>query len=108
MPASTIARLARVVRSKNAGPFELTYDIIFRSRTIFNRLKTKGNIGRPWVCRVLGVKARDILGMVWFDPAAALKITVVRSVASGAAEDRDVYGAQQHVPLLDAAVTWKE
>ena len=37
---------------------------------------------------------------VWFDPGKALKATLVRPVGSGAPRDSDIYGAQQHAPLL--------
>ena len=31
----------------------------------------------------------------------AVKATIVRPLASGALGERDVYGAQQHVPLMN-------
>ncbi|MCB1854166.1 MAG: DUF4387 family protein, partial [Halieaceae bacterium] len=37
---------------------------------------------------------------IYFDPALAIKICLPREVSSGAPGDRDVYGAQQHAPLL--------
>ena len=39
--------------------------------------------------------------MLPFAPALAVKITLPREIASGDVGDRDVYGAQQHAPLLD-------
>jgi hypothetical protein len=41
-----------------------------------------------------------VTDFVWFDPGKALKATLVRSVSSGSVGDTDVYGAQQHAPLL--------
>ena len=108
MKSTTVRKLAKVVRSKNAGPFELTYDIIFKSAAMFRKVQTQSSISRPWVRRVLGVKDHDILGICWFEPASALKITVRRTVSSGSPADRDVYGAQQHVPLMNAKVEWKK
>ncbi|HCB64608.1 MAG TPA: hypothetical protein DEP43_01380, partial [Ruminococcaceae bacterium] len=34
----------------------------------------------------------------------AVKATIVRPWASGAIGERDVYGAQQHAPLLDVVL----
>ena len=34
----------------------------------------------------------------------AVKATIVRPIASGALGERDVYGAQQHVPLMELDV----
>jgi hypothetical protein len=36
--------------------------------------------------------------------AFALKIVVVRRIVAGDPGDRDVYGAQQHAPLLDLQI----
>ena len=37
-------------------------------------------------------------------PAFAFKATIERRIASGAVGDTDVYGAQQHAPLLDVEI----
>ena len=37
---------------------------------------------------------------VWFDPGKSLKATMTSTVCSGSVGDTDVYGAQQHAPLL--------
>ena len=42
----------------------------------------------------------DILGIVYFEPAYAVKVTIRRQMPSGAVGDTDIYGAQQHAPLL--------
>lgn len=44
-----------------------------------------------------------MISIVAFDPAHAIKITLKRPLASGAVGDGDVYGAQQHAPLLGLA-----
>jgi hypothetical protein len=43
----------------------------------------------------------DVLKIVHFEPALAVKITIVRPRASGALGETDVYGAQQHAPLFE-------
>jgi hypothetical protein len=45
---------------------------------------------------------------VEFDPAYAVKITIRRPLGSGAVGDTDVYGAQQHVPLMEMPVEWDD
>jgi hypothetical protein len=108
MEHGTLIELAKVVRSKNSGPFELTYDIIFRSRRVYERVRDQRRIDRRWAARVLGVRPGRVLNLVFFDPVGAVKITIGRPVPSGALGDTDIYGAQQHAPLLDAVVSWKE
>jgi hypothetical protein len=41
-----------------------------------------------------------VLSIVGFAPANAIKATLRRPLASGAVGETDVYGAQQHAPLL--------
>jgi hypothetical protein len=96
-----ILEAAQVIRSKNAGPYELTLDVLFKDRRYFELFCRRRIICPELICRLYGVSAADILGIVYFEPACAVKVTVKRSVTSGAAGDSDVYGAQQHVPLLD-------
>jgi hypothetical protein len=96
--------IARVIRSKNSGPFELTLDILFRERQDFERLTQLGFFSRALVTRLYGVSDAEISGIIYFEPAQAVKITLRRRIVSGAPGDSDIYGAQQHAPLLDLEV----
>ena len=42
----------------------------------------------------------DVLKIIYFEPAYAMKITLKRWMPSGHAGESDIYGAQQHAPLL--------
>jgi hypothetical protein len=95
-----IREVAQVVRSKNAGPFRLTLDILFKDRDVYDRVKRSGAITAATVAGLYGIPVERVTDFVWFDPGKALKATLVRSVSSGSAGDTDVYGAQQHAPLL--------
>jgi hypothetical protein len=46
------------------------------------------------------VSEADVLELVAFAPAAAIKITIRRPRTAGDVGETDVYGAQQHAPLL--------
>lgn len=95
-----IRDLAKVVRSKNCSPFELTLDIIFQEPEVYRSLKEREAIDAALIARVYGIDEGQIKKVIWFDPAAAVKITLKRGVSSGSPGDSDVYGAQQHAPLL--------
>ncbi|MCL2378099.1 MAG: DUF4387 domain-containing protein [Defluviitaleaceae bacterium] len=91
---------ADVIRSKNSGPYELTFDIIFKEHDMFQRFKD-ANIMTPKVfAKLYKINESDITGIISFAPAKAVKITIVRPIASGDLGECDVYGAQQHAPLL--------
>jgi hypothetical protein len=46
--------------------------------------------------------------IVFFDAARAIKITIKRPIDSGGIGDSDVYGAQQHAPLIDVMIPIEE
>jgi hypothetical protein len=98
-----IRDLARACKSKNAGPYEITLDIIFGDRETFDRVRRSGVISPALFARLYGVPPSSVL-LTEYPPAFAYKATFERRVASGAVGDTDVYGAQQHAPLLDVEV----
>lgn len=104
MATQTLYQLAKVLRSKNSGPFEVTYDVIFDDVEKYELVKNSGIINRKLICEIFSVDESDILEFVFFDPALAFKITLVRPVASGTIGDTDVYGAQQHAPLMNIEI----
>lgn len=96
--------IAKVLRSKNSGPFELTFDIIFDDPSKYELVKKSGVINVETVCRLYGLQPEDISHLVFYDPALAIKITIKRPVDSGSIGDTDVYGAQQHAPLMSLQI----
>jgi hypothetical protein len=96
--------LAKVLRSKNAGPFELTLDIMFDDEESYQTVKRSGVIDRELVCKLYRVRPEDVYHVVYFDAARAIKITIKRPIDSGGVGDTDVYGAQQHAPLIDVMI----
>lgn len=95
-----IKDIAKACKSKNAGPFELTIDIMFDDAATFEKVRRTGVISAALVARLYGVEEREVL-FTEYPPALAFKATIPRRIASGAVGDTDVYGAQQHALLLD-------
>ena len=95
-----ILDIARVVRSKNSGPYELVLDIMFKSRELFDQLRASGQFSAEKIAAANGVELAEIRNIIWFEPANAVKVVMPRRIVSGAPGDSDVYGAQQHAPLL--------
>jgi hypothetical protein len=95
-----IRQVAAVVRSKNAGPFRLTLDILFKEQPVYERIKQSEAITAATIAGLYGLPVERVTDFVWFDPGKALKVTLVRPTGSGSVTDSDVYGAQQHAPLL--------
>ena len=99
-----LSELAEVVRSKNAGPYELTLDIIFREKAGFDLARRSGIFTPALFACLYRIPEDRVLRVIEFPAALAVKATIVRPCASGDLGDSDVYGAQQHGPLLDIVV----
>ncbi len=104
----TLGDLASVIRSKNAGPFELTFDILFDDPDTYRRVTASGVLTVPLVARLFRLPEAKVLGVFSYDPALAIKVTVARAVEQGSVAETDTYGAQQHAPLLDIEIPWDE
>ena len=96
----TIGSLARIVRSKNAGPFQFTVDVLFASAHAYLRVRDSGALTRSRVAAAYGVSPDRVSGPYFWDAALAVKVTLDREISAGAPGDNDCYGAQQHAPLL--------
>ena len=96
--------IASVIRSKNSGPYELTFDIIFREFEMYEKVKAAKVINEELFAKLYNINVSDIIKLVYFEPAKAIKITIVRPISSGALGETDVYGAQQHAPLVDLSI----
>lgn len=92
--------VAKVIRSKNSGPYELTFDIIFKDKATYEKIIASGVISRELIAGLYSVEIDDVKDVIEFTPANAVKATIRRKVVSGAIGDTDIYGAQQHAPLL--------
>lgn len=92
--------IASVIRSKNSGPYELTFDVIFKDFEIYEKVKAAKIFNEKMFASLYNIPESDIIGVVHFDPAKAIKTTIVRPIPSGALGETDVYGAQQHAPLM--------
>lgn len=100
---STIADLAVLVRSKNAGPFWLTIDIMFDDPEKYRRVRDGDVVNRAAVAGMFKRDPGDII-VVNHDAALAIKVSFPRPQSSGSKYDSDVYGGQQYAPLLSLAV----
>lgn len=93
-----LSDLAEVIRSKNAGPRRLTLDVMFASDAAYQLAAQSPALSPETIGRLYHVPA-DLVAVIPYPPGRAIKITLPRETA-GDPGDRDVYGAQQHAPLL--------
>ena len=92
--------IARVVRSKNAGPLTLTIDLMFDDPADYELALASPSLACEEIAACYGVPV-DSVAIVPYKAALAIKVVLPRNLVAGSPGDRDVYGAQQHALLLD-------
>jgi hypothetical protein len=101
---ATLRDLASTIRSKNAGVDHITFDLIFRERGNFERVRDSGAVTRATVAALFKIPPDRVTDFVVFEPGNAIKFTIRRERPSGSPGESDVFGAQQYAPLFDVEV----
>ncbi|EHK44577.1 hypothetical protein TRIATDRAFT_293742 [Trichoderma atroviride IMI 206040] len=101
----TVGEAAKVIRSKNAGPYEITFDIIFNDTKTYDHVKNTGILRTELIAKIYNLCVDDIVYCGFFDQALAFKATIPRMrsgkpVASGGFMEDDVHGSQKYLPLM--------
>jgi hypothetical protein len=100
---TTLFELCSLIRSKNAGPFVLTFDLMFSSRENYERAKRSQPLTKRRLAEIYRQREEDIT-VVYHDHALAIKASMPRPIFQGELQDADCYGGQQYVPLLEIEV----
>jgi hypothetical protein len=101
---TTIAQLCSLIRSKNAGPFVLTFDLMFTDQASYDRVRRTKPITKALLADLYKQQEDDIT-LVYHDQALAIKASFPRPVFQGEPRDSDCYGGQQYVPLMSIKVS---
>ncbi len=94
-----LSEIAQVIRSKNAGPWRLTFDIMFGSDADYQRVAQSPAISAEVIGGLYDVPPAEVT-IFPYPVGRAIKIVLARKIMAGDPGDFDVYGAQQHAPLL--------
>src|SRR3546814_9954968 len=95
-----LTEAAQVIRSKNAGPLQVTVDLLFTSPQAYGLAVQSPALTAESVAPLYGLDATAVT-VIPYAAAQAIKIVLDRPVIAGSPGDADVYGAQQHRPLLE-------
>jgi hypothetical protein len=99
----TLAETAKLIRSKNAGPFWLTFDVMFDDPETYRCVRDQDVLNVDLVARLFG-QDPAVVRVFAHDSALAVKVSFPRPNSSGSALDTDVFGGQQYAPLMDLTV----
>jgi hypothetical protein len=95
--------VTKLIRSKNAGPFVLTLDVLFNDQRSFEGVVEAKVITPELIAGLYGVTATEVK-VIPYPPANAIKVSFPRPVPSGDPKDYDVMGGQQYAPIVDLPV----
>ena len=98
-----LSQLASLMRSKNAGPFSLTFDIMFDDKEVYERVKASGRIDAKVVADRYGL-SEDEVAFFFVDNALAIKASIPRRAFQGDPRDADGHGGQQYPLLMDIKI----
>jgi hypothetical protein len=96
-------QFTKLIRSKNAGPFELTFDIMFKDENCFREVMSSGRLSAKLIAELYKVDPQHVRFFV-IESLLTVKISIPRPVFSGDVGDTDVYGGQFHGPLAQLQV----
>lgn len=102
----TLSELAIVIRSKNSGPYEITFDVMFDRESIYRAVKNAGVLRTEAVAKLFDIPVEHIVYSRFFDQARAYKVTTARlrngkRVPAGGYMEDDVHGSQMYLPLME-------
>lgn len=93
--------LARILRSKNAGPLFITFDLMFDNEEKMK--KALRGLTKEVIASAYMVDANQV-SIISYEIVNSIKITFPRKYISGSIKDDDVYGCQQHIPLANIEI----
>lgn len=85
-----------VLRSKNAGPLYITFDLIFPDRETMEYVKDR--LDAAQIAAAYDADPQTVQ-IIPYGVVNSIKITFPRKHISGSLADDDIYGCQQHGPL---------
>ena len=96
----TVEDVCTLVRSKNAGPYWVTFDLFFRGPAEFERYAEDPALGPDTFARLFGADPALVKHFP-VEPLHMVKISYARSSPQGGVVERDMHCGQQFVRLLD-------
>jgi hypothetical protein len=98
-----LASLATLIRSKNAGPFSLTFDIMFPDEKTYLRVKRSGALNANMFANLYHCTLETVR-FFECDNALAFKFSMPRPISQGNLGDGDLHGGQQFAILMEVEV----
>jgi hypothetical protein len=98
-----LADIAILIRSKNAGPFTLTFDIMFADLASYQRVKSSGALNPSAFAKLYRCPGENVR-FFECENALAFKFSIPRPLPQGELGDGDTHGGQQFIPLMNLEI----
>ena len=96
-----LVEYTKILRSKNAGPLFITFDLIFDS--LDDMVYVYENLKKEDIAKAYDTDVNKI-DIIAYEVVKSIKVTFPRKNISGSLVDNDIYGCQQHMPLASIEV----
>ncbi|KAH8725190.1 hypothetical protein GQ44DRAFT_681477 [Phaeosphaeriaceae sp. PMI808] len=105
----TLGDISSLLRSKNAGPYEITLDVMFATEAEYQLVKRSEFLNAMSMAKLFNIHEDEILWNGFFDQALAYKVTIPRlrngkPTASGGFMENDVHASQQYIDFMNLAL----
>ena len=98
-----LADIASLIRSKNAGPFVLTFDVMFQSDEDYETVRRSGALSIGAFAELYRVNPETVRFFECAN-ARAFKFSIPRPCVQGDPGDADMHGGQQFIPLMSIEI----
>jgi len=88
------------VRSKNAGPYWVTFDFFFDGPENYRKYSSSPALSPELFARLYGTDP-SLVKTVHVEDLSIIKISYPRASPQGGMEERDMHSGQQYVRILD-------
>ena len=98
-----LGEFAKLIRSKNAGPFWITFDIMFANDTNFKRVVSAKVLTKSWIAKTYQIP-EDLVIFVEITAARVIKFSFPRPRIQGDLGATDMYSGEQYALLLNIEI----
>ena len=92
--------LVEFLFSKNAGPYLITFDVVFKDDATFEMVRRSGVFNKTRIAELYRVPESRVYSIHEYPAGRVIKFNLIRDISSGDFGDRTVFGSQLWAPLI--------
>jgi hypothetical protein len=96
--------LVEFLFSKNAGPYLITFDAVFKDDATFEMVRRSKVFNKARIAALYRIPESRIHSIHEYPAGRVIKFNIIRDVSSGDFGDRTVFGSQLWAPLISLEI----